>query len=166
MDEKQNELEKFVSKISNLEIELEIDEGNLEQEMVKQSQLYYEASKLYAQAFGNADQAKMITEQLVANLSKECKENSIDKVTVKDIENYVNSNMSYLIQKQAQIDWERIEQQSKGLMWAFDQRGDRLRDLVSLTNIGYYNSGLLSSQETKEKYAEARQKYNKEKNNE
>lgn len=165
MTEKQNELEKFVSKITTLEVELEIDEGNLEEEMVKQSQLYYEASKLYAQAFGNADQAKMITEQLVANLSKECKENALEKVTVKDIDNYVNSNIAYLLQKQAQIDWERIEQQSKGLMWAFDQRGDRLRDLVSLTNIGYYNSGLIASTDSmKEKYAEARlKKYNEEK---
>ena len=152
--------------LEELEIELEIDEGNLEEAQTKQSQLFYEASKGYAQAFSNADQAKMITEQLVANLSIECKSNALEKVTVKDVDNYVNSNPSYLAQKQAQINWERIELEWNGLMKAFQQRGNRLGDLVELTKMGYYNSGLLTSNDTlNNKYAEARlKKYSKEDN--
>ena len=151
--------------LEELEIELEIDEGNLEEAQTRQSQLFYEASKGYAQAFSNADQAKMITEQLVANLSIECKSNAVEKVTVKDVDNYVNSNPSYLAQKQAQINWERIELEWNGLMKAFQQRVNRLGDLVELTKMGYYNSGLLISKDTlNNKYAEARlKKYNKNK---
>ena len=152
--------------LEELEIELEIDEGNLEEAQTRQSQLFYEASKGYAQAFSNADQAQMITEQLVANLSIECKSNALEKVTVKDVDNYVNSNPSYLAQKQAQINWERIELEWNGLMKAFQQRGNRLGDLVELTKMGYYNSGLLTSKDTlNNKYAEARlKKYSKEDN--
>ena len=87
-------------------------------------------------------------------------------MTVKDVDNYVNSNPSYLAQKQAQINWERIELEWNGLMKAFQQRGNRLGDLVELTKMGYYNSGLLTSKDTlNNKYAEARlKKYSKEDN--
>lgn len=153
--------------LEELEIELEIDEGNLDEEQTKNSQLFYEASKGYAQAFANADGAKMILEKIEAELSKEFKENALStdsKVTVKDVENYVKSSPAYLTQRQLQIDMEKIELEWKGLMNSFNQRGNRLGDLVDLTKMGYYNSGLLTSNDTiKEKYMEARKAYKKEK---
>lgn len=147
--------------LEELEFELEIDEGNLEEEMVKQSQLYYEASRGFADAFSKADGAKMILEKVEGELSRELKSSSLEsKITTKDMETFVYSNPTYLAQKQLQIDMKTLEYRWKGLMNAYEQRGDRLRDLVFLMNMGYYNSGLIANEDMKKKFSDKYQARN------
>ena len=146
--------------IEELEKCLSIDPDNLEIALEQQSQLFWECAQGYAKAFSELDQAKQILEQGEAALSTTFRQNSTEKITEKRVEEYINAHPDYVNQYIFVISKEKETNLWKGLMRAFDQRGDRLRDLVSLANMGYFGSGL--TQPKLNAYFEAREKKNKE----
>ena len=145
--------------IEELKLLLTIDRNRLDEELVQQPQLYYEASEGYTDAAAKRDLSKLVLEQLEANIGKEYRSQSLEKVSDKRVNEHVTSHQLYTEQYERYLNYKSDAEKWDALVDAFRQRSSMARDLVQLMSIGFWSAGPASTltQNYAEKYKQKRE---------
>ena len=140
--------------IEELKQYLIIDQNVLNEELIRQPQLFADISDHYAEAISRRDLAKQVLEQLDANLANEFRANSIEKVTDSKTENHVKSHPNHVEQHRRGIEYQLQVEKLAGDMKAFIQRNDSLKNLVQLFLSGYYGTNITINPDKIQSYSE------------
>jgi hypothetical protein len=124
-----------------------IDRNHLDEELIKQSQLFWEAGEGFAQAVSKQDQAKQVLEQVAATTASSYRSNSIEKITEAKITEHVDSHPDYIQQYRLYLTYKGEADRWMAIKNAYAHRNEMLRSLVSLVNIGYWNSSSVSDEQ-------------------
>jgi hypothetical protein len=147
--------------IEELQKELHINRIALDEELIQQPQLYWEASEGYTIAASNRDTAKLSLDRAEADCALHIRGQQLEKLSDKKVADAVLADPTYIGYYESYLQYKALTERLAALRDAFQQRSSMLRDLVVLTNIGYWGSGLPDWTESyKEKY-KARQEANK-----
>ena len=121
---------------------LPINKDKLDEELERNSQLFWEASDQYAEAANKRDQAKQVLAQLDANIGAQFRQTSVDRVSEAKVTEFIEANLEHVQQYRMYLNYKFEAERWGGMKDAFEQRLHALRGLVSLTTMGYYGSGV------------------------
>jgi hypothetical protein len=131
---------------------LKIDKEGLDDDLVKQPELYHEAGRLYQSAASTRDEAKNDRDRLKGEIDldirkrlREVEERHKDDVKVKaptetQIANMVVGDDKYIAANERYQEWDRLAGQGMALREDFHARGFTLRELANLWVAGYYQT--------------------------
>lgn len=129
--------------LEELAVEITIDKNKLDDELIKQPQLYWEVSEGYADAISKRDQSKQVLEQVEATTGSAYRLSDYSgKVTEAKVNEHVKADSSYVQQYQLHIAYKAKAEAWSGLKESFSQRCSMLRELVTLHTTGYWGSGV------------------------
>jgi|SRR5579863_787680 len=140
--------------IEELQKELIINRIALDEELVQQPQLFWEASEGYTLASAQRDTAKLSLERAEADCAQHIRGGSLEKLSDKKVADAVMANPTYIGYYESYLQYKANAEKWSVLKDAFQQRSSMLRDLVQLMSIGYWGSGIANtlSDTYKEKY--------------
>ena len=130
--------------LSQLEKLLAIDKDDLDTELVRQPQLFYEVSELMVEAVANRDRLKDalgVTEAQVAAAVRDRLSRQEVKVTEGLVREEIALDAKTLKAQHEFQEAKHAADQAQQLREAFIQRSFMLRDLASLYVAGYYTQG-------------------------
>jgi len=125
-----------------LKAEIPFDKWKLDDEVVKQAQLYDEAGDGWAEAVSKRDQAKQVLEQLEAELAHAFRNESMEKITEARVTEHVARHPDYVQQYRLYLNYKRESDEWLVLKEAFAQRCTMIREEVNLHTTGYWGSGV------------------------
>lgn len=134
---------------------LRIDKHNLDEELVRQPELYYRVGQALAEAESLRDHRVTARDQLETSLlnraAKEEGRVALDKIKTRVAEDDELRRFSGVIRSR-----EEEVRQWRHLHEAFRQRGYMLRELVALYNANYYQRNSITYREGMDDYEKAR----------
>lgn len=138
-DERVKELEEAITYLTE---QIKIDKFSLDEEWVKQPQLYHDASDNYAKAISYRDQSKSSLEQCDADISRQIRAAATPetKLTENKIAEAVLLDPNHIKFLNYHLNYKYMADRLKGLVESLAQRADALKDLVRLHNIKYYGT--------------------------
>lgn len=139
---------------------LVLDRNNLDEELLRQPQLFYDISEHYAEALKNRDLAKQVLEQGRATLADQFRKTSLEKVTEARVVEHVEAHPSYVAQHQAHINYKFQAELLSGLREAISDRLSAIRELVALHVTGYWGTGVGVNETKLQSYKEQYQSRN------
>ena len=139
--------------LEEAEAKLVIDVNSLDEESAHRGQLLWEVSKEYMKAVERRDTAKHILELREAEISKEFRESSSEKITEAKAEQHVEMQPTYIEQRKFVIKYTAEVEGWNGMVKCFTERGKAIEDLCRLHLSGYYGTGISSPER---RYIEAR----------
>jgi uncharacterized membrane protein YheB (UPF0754 family) len=129
--------------LTELKQRLEIDKNALDDEIIRQPQLYYEISEQLANAIAVRDSLKEETNTTDADLDGMWRKQLASlkgKVTEAMISNHILTSTQHETAFQAWLTAKTHADKLQALKEAFQQRSSMLRDLVSLYTANYYQT--------------------------
>lgn len=144
--------------LEELKQKIEINKFTLDDELVKQPQLFWETCEGYAIAADKRDTAKHIAQKMAAELAAMFRGNSIEKVTEAKVTEHVEGHPSYVEQYKHYLQYKKDAELWAGMRDTFAQRQSMIRDLVSIHTTGYFGSGLTADTDKIEAIKAARKK--------
>lgn len=145
MDQDLKELE---DRLAELKGHLLIDRNELETELEKQSELYYEVCEAHARASSRRDELKVAMEEqyaISADSIRRAAEEEKAKITEASIKEQVILEKDYLDATAAYLEAKKLAELYGGLREAFDSRGKMLKELAQLYISGYYQVARVDS---------------------
>lgn len=129
--------------LEELAVEITIDKNKLDDELIRQPQLFWEISEGYADAVSKRDQSKQVLEQLEADVGSAFRLSDFSgKVTEAKVNEHVQCHPNYVNQYQLYLGYKAKAEAWAGLKESFSQRCSMLRELVTLHTTGYWGSGV------------------------
>lgn len=136
--------------LEELKQAISINKFELDEELVRQPQLFWECCEGYATAADKRDTAKHILQTKAATLAAIFRASSLEKVTEAKVTEHVESNPDYIAQGQFYLQYKKEAELWSGMRDTFAQRQSMIRDLVDNHKTGYFASGLTSNEDKKQ----------------
>lgn len=140
LEKEQEELAKEAQKLA---VRSQVDRFNLELEAAKQSELVYDAGKLYTAAKDITRRAKLNMEQVESSMQEEIRKNPSKYNVTKDTDSVVKLAVKNTKEyKEAFHSWcshQRVEDEYKNIVDTIKQRGYDIKILVELWLNNYYS---------------------------
>lgn len=134
-------LKALEEKHAELKQHLRIDRNNLETELEKQADLFYEICEEHTRAISRRDELEVTSKEqyaLCADAVRRNAEDSGEKITEAYVKEQVAMDKDYLDATATYLEAKKLSDLFAGLRDAFDQRGKMLRELAQLYLGGYY----------------------------
>lgn len=148
-------------KQSELAEALKIDKFDLDNELVQQPILYWQASEAATLARSRLDQAKADLDLLEAELYRSLREEySKDKPSEKTLSMILQSHSDFVAERRRYLDLKLRSDKWDNLKDAFGKRGYILRELVEMYITGYYQKSSMEGAQNRSR--DARANYNQE----
>lgn len=118
-----------------------IRRGNLDEELIRQPQLFYEAGEAYAMAVSRREAAKDALKQVAAELYLRLRRKLADKerVTEATLNANVETHPEHASARVALAEAQAAVETSEALKEAYSQRAWMLRELCALHMAGYFS---------------------------
>lgn len=139
MSENDDPIKRSQDRFNELNGLILIDKNNLDDEAIKQPQLYADIARERARAMARYDQAEAQLKYVKAEVDMEIREQyAQQKVTETFISNQVILSVKYNNAQQEALVWKHLDELWRGLARAAEQRNDALASLGRLYTSGYF----------------------------
>lgn len=143
---------------------LNIRRGNLDEELIRQPQLFYEAGEAYAKAVDAREQAKDALKLTAADLYLRLRRKLADKEkpTEANLNAHIESSEEHVIAKVRLAEATAEVEKAQALKEAYSQRAWMLRELCNLHLAGYFSKGSVEGPAPREVESRAAERNRKE----
>lgn len=143
---------------------LNIRRGNLDEELIRQPQLFYEAGEAYAKAVDAREQAKDALKLVAADLYLRLRRKLADKErpTEATLHANIESNGEHMAAKVRLSEAVAAVEKAEALKEAYGQRAWMLRELCNLHLAGYFSKGSVEGPAPREIESRAAERNRKE----